>query len=65
MSPCEDVKTQYELCSIDQMSKHVKDEIVRRARQPTDDVNCPLCQSSLFDGVDFNSDESVGTAVQN
>ena len=57
--------TSYELSSVESMAAHVKDEISKRSRQPTDDVNCPLCMSPLYDGVDFNSDESISAAVEN
>ena len=45
------------------LAEHVKLEIAELRRLKTDEVNCPICMASLYEGVDFNDANSVAVAI--
>ena len=50
--------------SVSDVAQQVRREIEElKTRLPSDDVGCPLC-TSLYEGVDFNDQQSVNAAFQ-
>ena len=56
--------TNYVPVSVSDVAQQVRQEIEElKTRLPSDDVCCPLC-TSLFEGIDFNYQQSVNSAIQ-
>ena len=56
--------TKYVPMSVNDVAQQVRREIEElKTRMPSDDVGCPLC-TSLYEGVDFNDQQSVNAAFQ-